>query len=68
MLTYHYIPRFQVTQADYDAASPQERDRYKYIVVKDEPIPLPLLGCCMAKTGRENAENRIDSRPLNEFK
>jgi len=36
-----YKPRFLVTQAEYDVASPEERNRYNYVVVDDELIPLP---------------------------
>ncbi|WP_020406122.1 hypothetical protein [Hahella ganghwensis] len=60
-----YFSRFLVTKAEYDAASPEERSRYNYVVVPDEPISLPNI-CCAMKTERESAENRTKPRPLNE--
>ncbi len=63
-----YRPHFLVTQSEYDAATPAEISRYNYVVVPDEPIPLPNLICCTIKSERESAENRTKSRPLNERK
>ncbi|CAM3034036.1 hypothetical protein SHLO109777_13850 [Shewanella loihica] len=62
-----YLPRFLVTQAEFDAASQEEREKYNYLVVDDVPMELPRH-ICVGTGERENAENRIDSRPLNEFK
>lgn len=59
-----YMPRFLVTQKEYDAASKDDRERYNYFVVPDEPIPLPQNFCCLHQE-RDNAENRTKSRPLN---
>lgn len=61
------IPRFLVTQAEFDAASQEEREKYNYLVVDDVPMELPRH-ICVGTGERENAENSIDSRPLNEFK
>ncbi|AJQ96914.1 hypothetical protein [Gynuella sunshinyii] len=66
-MTERYFPRFLVTKAEYDAASSEERSRYNYVVVPDEPISLPNI-CCAMKTERESAENRTKTRPLNERK
>lgn len=33
-----YMPKFQVTQQQYDEASLEERERYNYVVVDDEPL------------------------------
>jgi hypothetical protein len=60
-----FRPRFMVTQEIYDAASAEERLRYNYLVVPDEPIPLPANFCCPHQE-RDSAENRTESRPLNE--
>lgn len=60
-----YIPRFHITQAEHDAASEEDKQRFNYLVVPDEPIPLPANFCCPHQE-RDNAENRSKSRPLNE--
>lgn len=36
-----YRPHFQVTQAEYDAASPEERAKFNYKVVDDTPLDVP---------------------------
>jgi len=60
-----FRPRFLVTQAEFDAASQEERERYNYLVVEDGPMELPRHIC--VRTGeRERAENRTKTRPLNE--
>lgn len=59
-----FRPRFMVTQEVYDAASAEERLRYNYLVVPDEPIPLPANFCCPHQE-RDSAEKRTESRPLN---
>jgi len=62
-----FRPRFLVTQAEFDAASQEERERYNYLVVEDGPMELPRHIC--VRTGeRESAENRTKTRPLNESK
>ncbi len=60
-----YLPRFLVTQEDYDRASPDERLRYNYAVVKDGPISLPD-NFCHPKCGQESAEKRTTPHPLND--
>lgn len=59
-----YKPRFLVTQEQYNAASSDEREKYNYVVVPDEPIPLPINFCCPHQE-RDSAENRTKPRPLN---
>lgn len=59
-----YKPRFLVNQKDYDAASAEEREKYNYCVVPDEPIPLPQNFCCH-QNERDSDENRTKHRPLN---
>lgn len=59
-----YKPRFLVTQAVFDEATEEERKRFNYAIVPDEPIPLPQNFCCLHQE-RDSAENRTRSRPLN---
>lgn len=59
-----YKPRFLVTQEQYNAASADEREKYNYVVVPDEPIPLPK-NFCLPQQERDSAEKRTESRPLN---
>ena len=59
-----YKPRFLVTQEQYNAASSDEREKYNYVVVPDEPIPLPINFCCPHQE-RDSDENRTKSHPLN---
>lgn len=60
-----YVPRFLVTQAEFDTASDEQRTRFNYLVVPDNPIPLPEGFCCFYQE-RDSDENRTESRPLNE--
>lgn len=59
-------PRFMVTQEVYDAASAEERLRFNYLVVLDEPIPLPTYFCHPKHERdqeRDSAENRTRAVP-----
>lgn len=56
-----YMPHFMVTQTEYDQATPEERKRYNYVVVDDEPMPLPAHICCGLGSERESAESRISA-------
>lgn len=57
-----YKPRFLVTQKMYDAATPDEKKKYNYVVVPDEPLPVPGHICCL-NLGCESAEKRTETRP-----
>lgn len=60
-----YIPRFLVAQTEFDAASEDDRKKFNYVVVPDQPIPLPVNFCCPHQE-RDSVEKRTESRPLNE--
>lgn len=59
-----YMPKFLVTQAQFDAASEEERKSFNYVVVPDEPIPLPK-NFCFPQQERDSAEKRTKPAPLN---
>lgn len=63
----NYRPRFLVTQAQFNSASQEERERYNYLVVDDAPMELPSRICTLSGE-QESAEKRTNSRPLNERK
>lgn len=54
-----YKPRFLVTQEVFDAASAEEREKFNYVVVPDEPLPLPAHVCCFEHEW-DSAENRTN--------
>jgi len=61
----NYRPKFLVTQAQFDSASQEERERYNYLVVDDSPMEPPPHICTLPGE-QEGAENRTNTHPLNE--
>lgn len=57
-----YKPRFLVTQQMYDSTTSIERAKYKYVVVPDEPVPLPSRISRFTGIENENTGKRTEEK------